>query len=202
MVIIDSKRDSASRGVLACSVPIEPSWPVFIACSKSNASGPRTSPTMMRSGRMRRQLRTRSRIVICPSPSRFGGLFASGDALGVVDVARQAIEQRGLARTGTAGDQGIDPRSADDFQDFRAFRRNRTVSDKLLQRQLILLELADGEAWTIDRQRRPDRIDARAVRRARIADLGRFVHAAADLADDPLADVQKLLIIAKPYSRL
>ena len=63
MVIIDSIRLSASRGELACSVPIEPSWPVFIACNRSNASGPRTSPTMMRSGRMRRQFFTRSRIV-------------------------------------------------------------------------------------------------------------------------------------------
>ena len=33
-----------------------PSWPVFIACSMSSASSPRTSPTMMRSGRMRSAL--------------------------------------------------------------------------------------------------------------------------------------------------
>ncbi|GJE69409.1 hypothetical protein CHKEEEPN_0937 [Methylorubrum podarium] len=73
MVIIDSIRARHSRGELACSVPIEPSWPVFIACSRSKASGPRTSPTMMRSGRMRRQFLTRSRMVTCPWPSRFGG---------------------------------------------------------------------------------------------------------------------------------
>ena len=73
MVTIDSSRESASGGELACSVPIDPSWPVFIACSRSNASGPRTSPTMIRSGRMRRQFLTRSRMVISPSPSRFGG---------------------------------------------------------------------------------------------------------------------------------
>ncbi len=50
MEIIDSIRDRHSRGLLACSVPIEPSWPVFMACRRSNASGPRTSPTMIRSG--------------------------------------------------------------------------------------------------------------------------------------------------------
>ncbi|MGC4064101.1 MAG: hypothetical protein QM784_05560 [Polyangiaceae bacterium] len=38
-MIIDSRRLMASRGLLACSVPIEPSWPVFIACRRSNASG-------------------------------------------------------------------------------------------------------------------------------------------------------------------
>ena len=42
--------------VLAWTVDIEPSWPVFIACSMSKASAPRTSPTMMRSGRMRSAL--------------------------------------------------------------------------------------------------------------------------------------------------
>ena len=54
-------RLTASRGVLAWTVLIEPSCPVFIAWSISNASPPRTSPMMMRSGRMRRALRTRSR---------------------------------------------------------------------------------------------------------------------------------------------
>ena len=34
-----SMRSSASRGVLAWIVDIEPSWPVFIACSMSKASG-------------------------------------------------------------------------------------------------------------------------------------------------------------------
>ena len=36
----------------------EPSWPVFIAWSMSSASAPRTSPTMIRSGRMRNALRS------------------------------------------------------------------------------------------------------------------------------------------------
>ena len=49
-------RDSASRGVLAWMVVSEPSWPVFIACSMSSASSPRTSPTTMRSGRIRSAL--------------------------------------------------------------------------------------------------------------------------------------------------
>ena len=82
IVIMDSQRDSASRGLLACSVPIEPSWPVFMACSRSNASGPRTSPTMMRSGRIRRQLRTSSRMVTWPSPSMFGGRVSSRTTCG------------------------------------------------------------------------------------------------------------------------
>ena len=68
-----SKRDKASRGLLACAVVNEPSWPVFIACNISSASPERTSPTIILSGRIRRALRTKSRIEICPLPSIFAG---------------------------------------------------------------------------------------------------------------------------------
>src|SRR3989442_1499570 len=71
--IIISSREIESRGVLAWMVEIDPSWPVFMAWSMSSDSPPRTSPTMMRSGRMRRLLRTRSRCVTSPRPSMLGG---------------------------------------------------------------------------------------------------------------------------------
>ena len=66
-------RLSASRGLLACTVVIEPSWPVFMAWSMSSASPPRHSPTTIRSGRIRRLFRTRSRMVTSPARSTFGG---------------------------------------------------------------------------------------------------------------------------------
>jgi hypothetical protein len=68
-----SRRDRASRGLLACRVVSEPSWPVFIAWSMSRASPPRHSPTTMRSGRMRSVLRTSSRIGTSPRPSALAG---------------------------------------------------------------------------------------------------------------------------------
>src|SRR5271169_2387730 len=73
MPIICSRREMASRGVLACIVAIEPSWPVFIACNMSKASSPRHSPRMMRSGRIRRAFFTNSRWRISPLPSMLGG---------------------------------------------------------------------------------------------------------------------------------
>src|SRR3972149_2492039 len=66
-------RGSRSRGLLAWPVDMEPSWPVFMACSMSSASPPRHSPTMTRSGRMRSELRTSSRMGMAPLPSMFGG---------------------------------------------------------------------------------------------------------------------------------
>src|SRR6266849_3485011 len=77
MPIMFSSRVSASRGLFAWIVDIEPSWPVFIACNMSNASSPRHSPMMIRSGRMRRAFFSRSRIVISPVPSRLAGRVSS-----------------------------------------------------------------------------------------------------------------------------
>jgi len=71
--VIEEKRSAPRRGEFACSVVSEPSWPVFIACSMSSAAPSRTSPTMMRSGRMRSEFFTRSRAVISPRPSMLRG---------------------------------------------------------------------------------------------------------------------------------
>ena len=70
---IFSIRESASRCELACTVVSEPSWPVFMACNMSKASSPRTSPTTMRSGRIRRLLMTNCLCRTAPLPSMFGG---------------------------------------------------------------------------------------------------------------------------------
>ena len=116
-----------SRGLLAWPVDIEPSWPVFMAWSMSSASPPRHSPTMMRSGRMRSELRTSSRMVIAPLPSmlararlqrhdvllaqlQLGGVLDGDDALVVRDERRQHVEQGGLAGAGAARDDDVQPR--------------------------------------------------------------------------------------------
>ncbi len=80
--IMFSIRPRHSRGLLACSVHIEPSWPVFIAASRSKHSAPRISPRMIRSGRIRRAFLTRSPMVIAPWPSRLGGRVSSGSQCG------------------------------------------------------------------------------------------------------------------------
>ena len=50
-----------------------PGTPALRATSRSSASGPRTSPTIRHSGRMRKDSRTRSRSVISPVPSAAAG---------------------------------------------------------------------------------------------------------------------------------
>ena len=128
---------------------------------------------------------------------QFGGVFAGDDAFVVFDELGQAVQQRGLAGAGTAGDQHVAADAADDLQDFRAFRRDRAELDQLIQRQLVLLELTNGERGAVDRQRRHDGVDAGAVGETGVADRRGFVDAPADLADDALADVEQLLVVAE-----
>ena len=72
-----SIRRSASAGEFACTVVSEPSCPVLSACSMSSASAPRTSPTTIRSGRIRSAFTTSCRIVTSPRPSTFAGRDSS-----------------------------------------------------------------------------------------------------------------------------
>ena len=83
---------------------------------------------------------------------QLGGVLAGDDALVVLDVAGQAVEQRRLAGAGAAGDEDVAARAGDDLQDRGAFRRDRAELDELIERQLVLLELADGERRAVDRR--------------------------------------------------
>ena len=82
IITIVSRRESASRAELEWMVDMLPSWPVFMACSMSSASAPRTSPTRIRSGRIRRLLRRSCRIVSSPLPSTLAGLCSSAITCG------------------------------------------------------------------------------------------------------------------------
>src|SRR6185295_11550602 len=128
---------------------------------------------------------------------KFGGVFAGDDALVMLDELGQTVQQRGLPGAGTARYQHVAADPADDLQDLCAFRRDRPELDELVERQLVLLELTNGEGGAVDRQRRNDGVDAGAVGEAGVADRRGFDDAPADLADDALADVEQLLIVAE-----
>ena len=69
--------------------------------------------------------------------------------------------------------------------------------DQLVGGQRAGAEAADGERGPIERQRRNDGVDARAVGQARI-DHGRgLIHAAADAGDDAVDDLQQVAIVAE-----
>jgi hypothetical protein len=128
---------------------------------------------------------------------KFGGVLAGDDALVLVDIRGQTVEQRRLARTGTAGNTTLQRTRPMICRTVCAFRVIEPKLDQLIEGQLVLLELTNGQRGAVDGQRRRDHVDTRAVQQARVADRARFVDAAADLAHDALADIQQLALSRK-----
>ena len=157
-----SSRASASRGEFAWIVVSEPSWPVFIAWSMSSVSAPRTSPTMIRSGRMRRAFRTSSRILTSPVPSMFAGRDSSvmtwscwswsSAASSIVTMrsspgmnARERVQRRRLAGAGAAGDEDVELALDARAEELRRAAVERPERDQVVDRVRVARELADRQ---------------------------------------------------------
>ena len=56
---------------------------------------------------------------------QLGRILAGDDAFVVVDVAREAVQQRRLARARAAGDDDVAAHPSDDLEDLGPFRRDR-----------------------------------------------------------------------------
>ena len=96
-----------------------PGWPVPQAFSRSSASGPRTSPIGIRSGRSRRDERTRSEseadAVLGAQRHEIGRcalqlarvLDQHHPVAGLGDFGEERVDQRGLAGRGPAGDEDV-----------------------------------------------------------------------------------------------
>ena len=126
-----------------------------------------------------------------------GGVLAGDDSLVDVDVVRQAVQKRRLAGAGAARNEDVAADAADDLENFGAGRGDRAKPNQLIEGQLVAPELADRQRRAVDRQRRRDDVDARAVEQAGVADRRSFVDPASDLAHDPLADVHQLRAVAE-----
>jgi hypothetical protein len=125
MPIMFSSRASASRGVLACTVAIEPSWPVFMACSMSKRLGAAhlaqddaVGPHAQRVAHQRALVHLAlaldvGRAGLQPHHVRLlqlqlGRVLDGDDALVVRDERRQDVQQRRLAGAGAARDQDVE----------------------------------------------------------------------------------------------
>jgi hypothetical protein len=128
---------------------------------------------------------------------QLGGVLASDDALVHVDIGGQTVEQGRLARTRAARNDDVTARTPDHGEHARPFRRDGAEAHQIVERQLVFAEFSDGKGWSVERERRGDDVDTRAVRKARIADRRAFIDAAANLTYDALADVHELRIVAE-----
>ena len=94
---------------------------------------------------------------------QFGSILDRDDSLLIGDEARERIQQRGLASAGSAGHDDVQTRRDDALQEIEHRLRQRLAIDQVLGADPVGPEAADGQHRTVERQRRNDRIDARAI---------------------------------------
>ena len=161
---------------------------MFMACSMSSASAPRDSPTMMRSGRIRRVLITRSRCVIAPgafddSSGAFPGAprAPAADCSSAVSSMVTMRSSSGMKRESVfsivvlpgaraAGDHDIQPRFHAAAQKVQHAGGEGLVLEQILGGQHLLAVAPDRHHRADQRERRDHCADARAVGEAGVHD--------------------------------
>ena len=169
-----------------------------MAWSMSSASAPRTSPTTIRSGRIRSEFRTRSRIETWPLPSMFGGRDSRRTTCGCWSLSSAASSIVTMRSSSGMNDEStfsvvvfpapvppatmmlIRPRTQAS-RNFDDRRGHRAELDQVVRLVRVGGELPDRERGTVDRERRDDRVHTRTVGQARVHVRARLVDAAADL---------------------
>ena len=200
-----SSRSMTSRALLAWTVVIEPSWPVFMAWIMSRASPPRHSPTITRSGRMRRAFLTRSRIVYSPAPSMLGGFVSSVTTCSwcsrssVVSSMVTMRSLKGMKLLSTLSivvlpvpvpplTRMLRRATTQARRNVAALRLMLPISMQVVHRQPLGGELPHREAGPLDGQRRNDGVHARAVGQPGVDQRLALVDPPAHLGHDPLDD--------------
>ena len=98
----------------------------------------------------------------------FSRVFDRHHPLVVGDERGEHVERGRLARAGAAGDQDIEMGLDAALQKGRGFRGEAAEVDQVLDGEGVLRELSDRQRGAVDRERRDDGIDARAVGKAAV----------------------------------
>ncbi len=133
---------------------------------------------------------------------QFGRVFDRHDAVGIGNEAGKRVQQRRLARAGAAGNEDVQPGLDGPFQQHHHFGREGPIVQQVFQLQRIGAETADGNAGAVQRQRRNDRIETRAVDHAGVDHRAGLVHAAAHLRNDAVDDLHQVVVVAEDNAGL
>ena len=128
---------------------------------------------------------------------QLGRILDGDDALVIRDGVGQHVEQRGLARAGTAGDQDVEADFDGSGQDLGESGRESAESDQIGHTIRVCGEPPDGDDGPVQRERRNDRVDARAVRKAGVHHRRRFVDAPPDPGHDTVDDLHQMRVAMK-----
>lgn len=124
--------------------------------------------------------------------AQFSGILDGDDALALGDERRDYVERRRLTGASTARDEDIDARLDAGAQERCHLLVHRAEGNQVVDAKRRLGELADGQAWADERERRDDDVDTRAVLEARIDERRRFIDAAAKRRQNALDDVHEM----------
>src|SRR5713101_2948561 len=188
IITIVSRRDRASLAELEWIVDMLPSCPVFMAWSMSRASAPRTSPTRMRSGRIRRLLRSSCRMVSSPLPSTLGGRCSRAMTCGwsiCSSAASSIVITRWLCGMNRA-------------MTLRDVVFPEPVPREVFHAQDRVLELADGERGAMDGRRPDDRVDTASVRETGVHHGVEAVDVPARGGDHAADRLEQLVLVLEP----
>ncbi len=169
----------------------------------SSASAPRTSPTMMRSGRMRSALISRSRARIRPRPSMLTGRVSMRTTCSwsrLSSAVSSIVTMRSVSGIASASTPSSVDLPAPVPPEMRMFLRARTAKtrnsrisgesvpmvEQIVTPQPPATEAADGDRRTVDRHRRKRGVDTAAVRQAEVGHRRGGVDPAAHARRDAL----------------
>ncbi len=128
---------------------------------------------------------------------QLGCVLDRQDPLAVGDETRHHVQERRLADARAARDQDVELPAHAALEHLDELRRQRAQVDEIAPGQRVGRELADGQDRPLQRERRHDHVDARAVGQAGIHHRRGFVDAAADSRDDPLDDAHQMGVVGE-----
>ena len=124
-----------------------------------------------------------------------GRVLDRDDPLVVGDERREDVEGRRLAGAGAARDEDVEAGLDAGPQELEHLRRRRPEADEVVDGERLGRELPDGDDRPDQRQRRDDRVDARAVGQAGVDPRAGLVDASAERGDDPVDDPEDVLVV-------
>ena len=113
------------------------------------------------------------------------------------NVLGQDVQKGGLAGAGAAGDEDADAGFHRGGEHFHHLRGDALQLHQLVGGQGAGAEAADGQGGPVERQRRNDGVDARAVGQAGIDHRRGLIHSAAHARHDAVDDLQQMAVVAK-----
>ncbi len=129
--------------------------------------------------------------------AELGGVLDRDDPVIVLDEARKRVQQCCLARAGASGDDDVEPRLHDGLHQHQHLGGEGLEPEQVVLRQRLRPEHPDGQDRTVEGQRRDDRVDSGAVRQPGVHHRRTLVDPSTDPGDDPVDDLQEVVIIPK-----